>query len=275
MTDSTGEAERLAHQARNSTALDVATRLGLVAYGLVHLLVAGIALGLAWHQPTGSSANATGALRTLAGEPLGRLLLWGVAGGFGALVLWQLGEALVGHRDKDGARRTFERLGSAGRTVVYAALGYSALRIAAGGSGGGRQVDELSTELMALPGGQIAVGAIGLGIVAVGGYLVYKGLSGKSEEHLTGHGRSGTGGTWIVRVGQVGHVGKGVALILVGALFGWAAFTYDPRRAGGLDVALSTVRDQPLGPGLLSMIAVAIGCFGLYCLAWARYAADT
>ena len=271
----TGEAERLAHQARNSTALDIATRLGLVAYGLVHLLVAGIALGLAWHQPTGSSANTTGALRTLAEEPLGRLLLWGVAGGFAALVLWQVGEALVGHRDKDGSRRTFERLGSVGRAVVYGALGYSALRIAAGGSGGGRQVDELSTQLMALPGGQLMVGAIGLGIVAVGGYLVYKGLTGKSEEHLTARGKSGTDGSWIVRIGQVGHVGKGVALILVGGLFGWAAVTYDPKRAGGLDVALSTVRDQPLGPAALTVIALAIGCFGLYCFAWARYAADT
>lgn len=151
-------------------------------------------------------------------------------------MLWQVGEALVGHRDKDGSRRTFERLGSAGRAVVYGALGYSALRIAAGGSSGGQPADELSTQLMQLPGGQIVVAALGLGIVAVGGYLVYKGLTGKSEEHLTARGRSGTDGAGIVRIGQVGHVGKGVALVLVGGLFGWAAVTYDPKHAGGLDV---------------------------------------
>ena len=275
MSGTAREAERLGQQAHDSATRDVATRVGLVAYGLVHLLVAVIALGVAWHEPTGSSANAIGALRTLAEEPLGRVLLWVVAAGFAALVLWQVGEALVGHRDKHGAGRMFERLGSAGRAVLYGALAYSAVRIAAGTGTTGGQADELSAQLMQLPGGQVLVAGIGLGIAGVGAYLIYEGATGKSEEHLTGRGKSGTGGTWIVRIGQVGHVAKGIALAIVGGLFGWAAMTYDPKKAGGLDVALSTLREQPLGPALLTATAVGIGCFGLYCFAWARYAADT
>jgi hypothetical protein len=255
--------------------MDDGARLGLVAYGIVHILVAVLALGIAWRVPTGTSANTTGALRTLATEPLGRVLLWGVAAGFAALVLWQLGEALLGHRDKDGTTRTVERLGSAGRVAVYAALGYAAVRIAAGSSGGTEQPDEVSTSLMRLPAGPLLVAGVGLVIAAIGAYLVYKGLSGRSGKHLTTRGRSGTAGTWAVRVGQFGHVAKGVALILVGALFGWAAVTYDPRKAGGLDVALHQLRDQPFGPPALTVVAVGIGCFGLYCFAWARHAADT
>jgi hypothetical protein len=249
-------------------------RVGLGAYGLVHLLVAWIAVQVAWHEAGGSSANSTGALRSLAGEPLGDLLLWVVAVGFVALAAWQLTEAIWGHRRHSGAGRTFHRLGSAGRVVIYLALAYSAVRIVTSSSSGGGQADELSAQLMQLPAGQLIVGALGLGIVAIGAYIAYKGVTRSFTDDLSFDGTSGGSGTAIVRVGVAGHLAKGVALAIVGALFVWAAVTYDPQRAGGLDVALTTLRSQPLGPWLLTTVALGIGCFGLYCFGWARYPDD-
>jgi hypothetical protein len=55
-------------------------------------------------------------------------------------------------------------------------------------------------------------------------------------------------------------------------LFIWAAITYDPRKAGGMDAALTTVRDQLFGSVLLAVMAVGIACFGVYCFFWARMA---
>ena len=66
---------------------------------------------------------------------------------------------------------------------------------------------------------------------------------------------------------------KGIALAIVGVLFGWAAFTYDPEKAGGMDAALATIKNQPAGTVLLVAMAVGIACFGVYCFAWARFAA--
>jgi hypothetical protein len=66
-----------------------------------------------------------------------------------------------------------------------------------------------------------------------------------------------------------------VAFAVVGGLFVWAAYTYDPKKAGGLDVALHTLRGEGFGPWLLVLVALGIGCFGLYCFAWARYADTT
>jgi hypothetical protein len=63
-----------------------------------------------------------------------------------------------------------------------------------------------------------------------------------------------------------------VALSIIGALFGWAALTYDPKKAGGMDAALMTIRDQPFGVVLLLVVALGIACFGVYCFAWARFA---
>ena len=73
-------------------------------------------------------------------------------------------------------------------------------------------------------------------------------------------------------VGRFGYVAKGIAIGAVGVLFGWAALSYDPGKAGGLDDALKTVRDQPFGPYLLSLVALGLAAFGLFCFAWARYA---
>ena len=64
---------------------------------------------------------------------------------------------------------------------------------------------------------------------------------------------------------------KGVAFAIVGGLFVYAAVTHDAKKSGGLDVALHKVLQQPFGPFLLGLIAVGIGCYGLFCFARARH----
>ena len=74
------------------------------------------------------------------------------------------------------------------------------------------------------------------------------------------------------RLGTVGYCAKGVALSIIGGLFGYAALTYDPKKAGGLDTALGTLRGQPFGTVLLLVMALGIASFGVYCFIWARNA---
>ena len=54
----------------------------LVGYGIVHLLVAWLAVQLAWFGGSGESADQSGAMATLAESPVGKPLLWIVAVGF-------------------------------------------------------------------------------------------------------------------------------------------------------------------------------------------------
>lgn len=67
-----------ADRAGNSDALENLARVGLIAYGVVHLLIAWLALQLAWGGG-GESADQSGALSTLAEQPFGRPLLWVLA----------------------------------------------------------------------------------------------------------------------------------------------------------------------------------------------------
>src|SRR5665647_1868894 len=66
-------------QAGNSASLEAVARVGLIAYGVVHLLISWLALQLAWGAAARKSADPSGALRTVADQPVGRILLWLVA----------------------------------------------------------------------------------------------------------------------------------------------------------------------------------------------------
>ena len=117
--------------------------VGLIAYGVVHILIGWIALQIAWSgQPEGEEASQQGALDQLAGQPFGAVLLWLVVVGLFAMAVWQLVEAIWGHRDRpSGIKRIRKRLGSAGRTITYAAIAIAAsddgARIQVGGQQGG------------------------------------------------------------------------------------------------------------------------------------------
>jgi len=254
--------------------LDVAARVGLTAYGVVHLVIAWLALQLAFGDREGSPSS-SGAVSELAQQPFGKVLVWAVAVGMLLLVVWQGIEAIAGHRDEDGGKRTGKRLVSAGKAVVYGAIGVSAVKVAVGSGSSGKsseqQTDSLTARLMDLPAGQLLVGAVGLGILGIGVAFAVRAWTEKYAKHLDAEGKSGSTGTAYLWFGKVGYAAKGVALSIVGSLFCYAALTHDPDESGGLDQALREVLDKPFGPVLLGVIALGIGCYGLFCLARARH----
>jgi hypothetical protein len=250
-----------AQEVRHSRAYDLAITLGLVAYGVVHLLVAWIALQLAFGKSS-QEASQQGALKELAGQPLGGVLLWVVAIGLFLLVIWRVLEIGWGRLELS------KKLSSAGRGIVYLVLGVSAVKIAVGngGSSSGEQ-RTLSARLMAHGAGRVLIVAIGVAIVVIGGYQIFKAITKKFTEDLAGGVSELT-----ILLGRIGYAAKGVAFLVVGGLFGWAAISYEPQKAGGLDTALHTIKDQPYGPALLTVLAAGIAAFGGYCFSWSRNA---
>lgn len=268
-----GSVEQAGRSAEGSPALAKGVKIGLVAYGVTHLVVAATALPLAWGDRSEGRASQTGALSRMAQQPFGEVLLWIIVVGMASLVVWQVAEAAVGHRDEEGAKRHAKRGASAAKALVYAFLGWTAATIASGsgGSGGSGSTDSFTARLMSAPGGVLLVGAVGLGIVAAGLVLAYRGWTERFTKELDQRATTGSSRTPIVWLGKVGHLAKGAALAVVGALFVTAAVQHDPRKSGGLDVALRELLSQPLGPVLLAAVALGLGCFGVYCFFWAKY----
>jgi hypothetical protein len=263
-------AEQAGRRADNSEWMDRAVRVGLVSYGVVHLIIAWLAVRLVFGNG-GGSASQQGALQQLAQSTVGRASLYVVSAGFLALVLWQGLEAVWGHRDEEGGKRVRKRLVSAAKVVLYGSLAVSALRTAVGSSSSSGGTDGLTAKLMRMPGGPILVGAVGVGVLTVAGFLLYRGLAEKFRSKLDAEGQTGKDGRAYVLCGKVGYVGKAVALAVVGVLFLLAAFTQDPQRSGGLDVALRKLLQEPFGGPLLVLVAIGFAGFGIFCFAWARH----
>jgi hypothetical protein len=115
--------------------------------------------------------------------------------------------------------------------------------------------------------GRVLIVIVGLVIIGIGVRQISKAVTKKFTEDLT----IGASDTTIL-LGRIGYAAKGIAFVIVGALFAWASISYDPKKAGGLDTALREIKDQPFGSVLLTLMAVGIACFGVYCFAWSRNA---
>lgn len=254
----------VAFEAGTNPIVQRGARLGYVVSGVLHLLVAWLALQVAWSS-TRKSADQSGALQTLSQNGFGLFLLWVSALGFALLALWHVAEAVLGRTTAPDWK---ERLKSASKAVVYAVLCYSALTFALGGGSKSRQQTvDLTATLMPNTGGRLLVGAIGVAIIAVGVYHVYKGATKHFLRDLKEN-----PGRWATEAGRYGYVAKGIALGIVGFLFLLAAAREQPGKATGLDGALRTLKDQPFGPMLLTVIAVGIAAYGVYSFARAKAA---
>jgi multisubunit Na+/H+ antiporter MnhB subunit len=252
--------------------VDRLAEIGLVTFGVVHLVIGWLAVTLALGDRQGG-ASSTGAVKQLAQQPFGQFLVWAVALGMVLLVLWRVVEAAIGYRDDDEPKRTWKRLLSGGKALVYASIAFTAFDVATGKAkkGGGGGTDSMTATLMDRPGGQLLVGAVGVGIVAAGVGLLVAAWRETYLKHIDAEGSAGSSGTTYRWLGRVGHVAKGVALGVVGGLFLYAAGTHEAKKSGGLDQALRTVLEQPFGPVLLGAIGLGFAAYGLFCFAQARH----
>ena len=89
------KARRESEDVAESKPLGWLARAGLVARGLVYLIIGVLALKLALGDG-GKATNQQGALRTIADRPFGETLLVLVAIGLGGYALWRLIRAAVG-----------------------------------------------------------------------------------------------------------------------------------------------------------------------------------
>ncbi len=257
-------------KADNSETFDWAVRLGLVSYGVVHLLLAWLIGNLAFGERDGS-ASKNGALQQIRDEPWGTPLLWIMVLGFAALTLWQLVDAAAGHRSSEGRERVFKQGTSVVKAAIYAFFAYGAWKAGAHGSAGKDGTEPFVAKVMGLPAGQLIVAGIGLTVVGWAGALIVSGITQKFRDHLSAEAHASDLSPAYVHVGTVGYVGKGAAILAVGGLILWAAATHDPDKSGGLDAAMKKILAQPFGSYLLLMIAAGLACYGLFCFARARH----
>jgi hypothetical protein len=266
------KARSKAQQVSDSPVLAALARIGLVAYGAVYLLIGWLALQLAWGGGTDKSADLSGALRTLAQQPMGKFLLCSVAVGLVALGLWQASEAVCGYRTRASTVRIRKRFVSGCLAATYGGLGFSATRVALGSATSSSHAERRATTgVLAWPGGRVILVLAALVIIAVGVFELVKGLRRSFSEEVDRSSMAPEFREVVTRLGQAGYVAKGMALGLMGSLLGYATLTFDRQKAPGLAGTLQAILVQPFGRFLLTAMAAGFLAFGLFGMLQARY----
>lgn len=259
-----GRAQDVAAEADDHRAASWVESVGQSANGGVHVLIGGIALGVAFGA--GGPADQSGAMRAIDGTALGGIALWVVGIALVALALHAFVMAVAASR-----RSRRDAVRAAGRGIGHAVVGATALVFAAGGEVDGEQTTEsLSATVMASPAGLLLVGAAGVVIFGVGVAFVLRGARRRFFEDVDPPARYRH---LVEALGAPGFIAKGIAIGIVGALFVVAALRHEPEQTGGLDGALQSLTTVPGGVAVLILIAAGLIVYGGYCVArgvWAR-----
>ncbi|MFF1778469.1 DUF1206 domain-containing protein [Streptomyces virginiae] len=272
----TTQAKTQGQRVADSRAMEVAARVGLCARGVIYVLVGLLAVRIGFGGDSGGKeADRSGAVRTIAEQPYGRVLLWALVLGLAAMALWRLSEAVFGQATEGGDKWT-RRLGSLGLAVFYTVICVGVAQTAlVGGSGGTRAGDESSKEYTARvldwPLGRVLVGVFGAVLAIVGGVIVVRSLMRKFEKNLRTAEMSPTTRRIVAGLGIVGGVACGVVAAVTGLFVLLAAVQFDASQAKGLDETLRSFAATPAGPVLLIAAAVGLLLFGLYSFCEARW----
>jgi hypothetical protein len=261
----------VATKATDSDAFEYTARAGFAISGVLHLLVGYLILRIAFGS--GGNADQSGALATLAKQTGGTVVLWVVAVGLVALGLWRVAETILGAKPGEGSGQhgddtpAWKRAKALGLAIVDFAIAFSAARFAIGsGQQSTQQNSSMSAQMMQSGWGKAVLIAVGLGLIGVGGYHVYKGVTKKFFKDLRIAGGSG-----VKAVGIAGYAAKGLVLAGAGILVIVATLQADPAKASGLDAAVKALGQAPFGKILLILAAIGIAAFGAYSFVRARH----
>jgi hypothetical protein len=261
-------ATRLADRADDSAVMISLARTGFATNGVLHILIGGIAVGLA--VGVGGEADQSGALAAVASVPGGEFVLWLAAIGLIGLGVWQGLQAFI-VRDKDPKKRWALVVTEVSKGIGYLAIGTVALTFALGGRHSSSHSSRaLSARLLDTPGGVFLVIALGLAVFGVGAFFIWRGaVRGFTRDLSLPTGRMRRA---VIVLGTVGYIANGVAVCVVGVLFVVAGIDTKPSQASGLDGALKALLALPAGPVILMIVGVGVIVFGFYFFARARYA---
>ena len=252
--------------------MEKVARFGLLAQGVSFGLVAVLAIKLALGDG-GKATDREGALRAIAQDGVGRVIVIALAIGFGCYALWRLFEAVFGRKlESSKDESAWKRVGALGKAAIYGSLCAAAVSVVIGESGGSRNEEKEATAgILGWPAGKWIVMGIAAGIAAAALWNLYRGISKRFLKQLKTGEMSSTMRRWATRVGVVGLVARAVVFGVIAWFFFDAAEDYNANKAEGLDGALRKLAAQDYGTWLLGIVAAGLFAYGIFCVIQARY----
>lgn len=245
-------------------------RLGYLSKAMVYLLVGTLAIRVAAGLGGGKLTDPNGALYVILGQPLGNTLLFLIAIGLLAYAAWRVAGAILGGRP--ATRSAWDRVLTIVRALVYAAIGWKALKLTLGLFGGDSGTEGLVREALGWPFGEWVILACAAGIGWYGLVEIKDAFNGQLEEGIDGSTLRRHAGEWAFNVARAGIGARGVILILLAYGLMRAAIAHSPGEAAGMGTSLALLNALPQGAVMLGATAGGLMAYGVYQLLQARYA---
>jgi hypothetical protein len=256
-----------------SKIIELASRLGYAARGLVYLGLGSIVL-LAALDLTPRAHGAKGVLRAWAAWPMGWLLIGAMGAGLAGFAAWRFLQSVF---DADRHGRSVKawavRAGQAISGLVYGGLALSAFELL----DAFEDIDEVDEEqgvrqtartILDLPYGDTLLIAAGLVVVGFAIGNVVQGVMQDFSKRLACPDRLCR---VVVPLAKAGYAARGLATLPLGVFLVMAGIQARAGEARSWGGALQAVERQPFGNSALCVVAVGLIAFGLFGLVEARY----
>lgn len=233
------------------------TRFGLAVRGLLYIAIGLLVIG------TGRAEDIDGVLAYLA-EGSGKWLLVGVAAGFAGYGLWRLADAALAIESEGEEHEAWKRLGAATSGGVHLYLANQAWDVLEGATRlSGDSADEQAAALLALPAGQLLLGAVAIVLAAAAVVQLVRAAKCTFLQNLSAEARD----SWVKWLGRAGYAARGLVFLTAAYFAARAALENRSSLAGGLEQTL-----EWLASPLDLLIAAGLMLFGFYGLieAWYR-----
>jgi hypothetical protein len=256
-----------------SKAIELASRLGYAARGLVYLALGSIVL-LAALDLTPRAKGAKALLRAWAEWPAGWVLIGGIGVGLAGFAAWRVLQAVF---DADRHGRSLKawavRMGQAISGLVYGGLALSAFELLDELEDVGEVDEEKSVRhsartILDLPYGDSLLMVAGLVVLGFGVGNVIQGVMQDFSKRLDCDDRMCRR---VAPLARIGYGARGLASLPLGVFLvraGVEARAGEARSWGG---ALQALEGQPFGNSALCLVAAGLIAFGLFGLVEARY----
>lgn len=259
---------------RQARWIEYMARLGYIAkgvvYGTIGLLSVQAALDIG-----GKATGSEGALRSIAAQPFGRVLLIFLMVGLAGYVLWRVVQAV---RDPEHSGRgftdIFRRLGYATSALFYSGLAFSAFKILAlpaQGADSGDTAQAWTSRTLSQPLVRWLVGGVGLFIVGLGCYYFYRAIRAEFRKRFNRQAMSPAEQNWATLVGRFGIAARGMVYVIIGVFAVRAALSFDASKVATSEGALQSLEGNPTDEWVLAIVAIGLIAYAIHMGFQARY----
>lgn len=253
--------------------MTIAARIGYATHGVVYGMVGALALLAAVGHASGRITDSHGAVHRLGRGDWGEPLLWAIAIGTACYALWNVVRAIF-----DSERHGSDAKGLLVRgAYLFSALTHSFLAIYAYDLANGISASDNARhrsigQAFDLPGGRLAIGLIGAGVIGFGLFELYRAIRNKVGHEFVFGRLPAAQSRLAIRIARIGVGARGVVFPIIGTSLIAAAIDANPNKAQSAGGVLREIARQPYGSVLLGIVAAGLIAYGVYQLCVAHFA---